>query len=136
MNMELVAIDPVIIAMVAFVLPILQAVIQRPSWSSEQKTLLSLVIAVAAGCSVAWWSDIWSKDGVITAIGAVLGATQISYLAVFKSIGLTAAVEQRVNAGTTVSNAGVVMQSSDPLDDIRDSTARTAREDAPIIGGT
>lgn len=89
--------EPGIVALVAAVLPLLLAVVNRPQWPSEVKSLLAFGVCVVVGIIVAWATDHWNRDGIILNIGAVFALTNAAYQAVWKPTKVAPTIEEKTS---------------------------------------
>lgn len=84
-------------AQVGAFLPLITAIVQRPSWSTEVKKIVAVVLALVAGVVTVATAGGWEQfqHGTLTfaAIMSVLAASQATYDLVWKPSKVAPAIE-------------------------------------------
>jgi hypothetical protein len=89
-------------ALVGFLLPLLVAVIQRPSFSKPMRTVIGIIASAIAAFFTAWAQDKLSLAGWANSFIFVAITSWTTYLAVWVPAGAAAWVEAKTTPGATV----------------------------------
>lgn len=105
---------------IAIFLPLIVAVINRPTFPAWGKQLIMVGVALVAGVITYGSRNDWdftNTNGIITAVMGVVAVTQAAYRVLW-SKGAAPAIEQGVNGGTSTEEPEPV--DDDPEDDPED----------------
>lgn len=78
---------------VAFLLPVFQAAIQRPKWTQQVKSSLTFVVCLAFSSGTVFFAGNWSSTDLVRTFLVVFVIAQVSYRQFWKPSGITTKVE-------------------------------------------
>lgn len=89
-------------ALVGFLLPLVVAVIQRPSFSKRMRTIIGIIGSVVAAFFAAWAQGKLNWEGWATSLIFISLTSWTSYLAVWVPAGAAAWVEAKTSPNAVV----------------------------------
>ncbi|MGK2898601.1 MAG: hypothetical protein ACSLE9_07920 [Burkholderiaceae bacterium] len=90
-------VNPALVVLVSAFLPLLQAVINRYSWATEVKALVSFATAILVGVGVAWLQDTFTREGILLTCAAVYTMSQVAFAGVWRPTGTANEIEKRTS---------------------------------------
>lgn len=81
-------------ALIASIVPAVLAVINRRSWSSEQKGIAAIIVSILAGSGTAWVSGNWDGADITRSVLIVFFLSQIAYQTFWKPTSLGSSIEE------------------------------------------
>ncbi|MGW9029907.1 hypothetical protein ACWGQ5_38550 [Streptomyces sp. NPDC055722] len=86
-------------AALGYVLPLVIAVVNQPSWRGWVKGLLMLVVAAGDGVGTAYFGDQFHGRPVVSCVLIAAIAIGVAYHTVWKPSGIAPALERATSAG-------------------------------------
>lgn len=96
MNEFVTEVNPVVIAFAGLVIPMITAVINSVRWTSEVKSLVSLMVGLGVGAGLGYLMGMRSTEAILTCAVGTYMAAQVGYAGVIRPTGIGDSLEQGV----------------------------------------